>query len=193
MSQRRRIFCGELEKQLSDRKKEFDDILPTLPAWSRESHLTHIKVKGVDILIPIIASDIGIGLGFHNSKRFGTLEGNMEELSNKHNILVNFAQLIGDKIDQLSIDTQLLQQLNIILITHNYHKIMTAMFFLHDHICNVMKNVKGTLTSSQSNKMSPHMVNVEQLTKLFDKIVEVTATHKCKLFVNNPFELYDIE
>jgi len=39
-----------------------------------------------------------------------------------------------------------------------------------------MKNVKGTLTSSQSNRMSPHMVNVEQLTKLFDKIVEVTAT-----------------
>jgi hypothetical protein len=133
-------------------------------------------VKGFAILIPIIASAIGIGLGLHNSKRFGTLEGNMEELSNKHNILVDFAQLTGDKIDRLSIDTQLLQQLNILSITHNYHKIMTAMFFLHDHICNVMKNVKGTLTSSQSNRMSPHMVNVEQLTKLFDKIVEVTAT-----------------
>ena len=26
------FVCGELERQLSDRKKEFDDILPTLPA-----------------------------------------------------------------------------------------------------------------------------------------------------------------
>ncbi len=51
------------------------------------------------MLIPIIASAIGIGLGLHNSKRLGALEGNMEELSNKHNNLVDFAQLTGDKID----------------------------------------------------------------------------------------------
>ena len=187
------FVCRELERQLSNRKKEFDDILSTLPARSRESHLTHNKVKSFAILIPIIASAIGIGLGFHNSKHQGALEGNMEELSNKHNILVDFAQLTGDKIDRLSIDTQLLQQLNAISITYNYHKIMTTMFFLHDRICNVMKNVKGTLTSSQSNRMSPHMVNGEQLTKLFDKIMEVATTRKCKLLVNNLFELYDIE
>jgi len=187
------FVCGELERQLSDRKKEFDNILSTLPARSRENHLTHNKVKRFAMLIPIIASAIGIGLGLHNSKRLGALEGNMEELSNKHNILVDFAQLTGDKIDRLSIDTQLLQQLSILSITHNYHKIMTTMFFLHDHIRNVMKNVEGTLTSSQSNKMSPHMVNGEQLTKLFDKIVEVATARKCKLLVNNPFELYDLE
>ncbi len=56
-----------------------------------------------------------------------------------------------------------------------------------------MMNVEGTRTSSKSNKMSPHMVNGEQLTKLFDKIVEVATTRKCKLLVNNPFELYDLE
>ena len=150
-------------------------------------------MKGFAILIPIIASAIGIGLGLHNSKHLGALEGNMEELSNKHSILVNFAQLTGDKIDRLSIDTQLLQQLNILSITHNYHKIMTTMFFLHDHIRNVMKNVEGTLTSSKSNRMSPHMVNGEQLTKLFEKIMEVATKRKCKLLVNNLFELYDIE
>jgi hypothetical protein len=187
------FVCGELERQLNDRKKEFDDILSTLPARSRENHLTHNKVKRFAILIPIIALAIGIGQGLHNSKRQGALEGNKEELSNKHNILVDFAQLTGDKIDRLSIDTQLLQQLNMLLITHNYLKITTTMFFLHDHICNVMKNVEGTLTSSQSNRISPHMVNGEQLTKLFDKIVEVAATRKCKLLVNNPFKLYDIE
>ena len=106
------FVCSKLERQLIDHKKEFDDILSTLPARSRESHLTHNKVKRFAILIPIIASAIGIGLGLHNSKRQGALEGNMEELSNKHNILVDFAQLTGDKIDRLSIDTQLLQQLN---------------------------------------------------------------------------------
>jgi hypothetical protein len=56
-------------------------------------------VKRFAMLIPIIASAIGIGLGLHNSKRLGALEGNMEELSNKHNNLVDFAQLTGDKID----------------------------------------------------------------------------------------------
>ena len=85
----------------------------------------------------------------------------MEELSNKQNILVDFAQLTGDKIVQLSIDTQLFQQLHILSIMHNNHKFMTMMFFLHDHICNVMKNVEGTLALSQSNRMSPHMVNGE--------------------------------
>ena len=95
--------------------------------------------------------------------------------------------------DQLSMDNQLLQQLNMLSITHNYHKIITTMFFLNDHICNVMKNVEGTLTSSQSNRISPHMVNGEQLTTLFEKIVEVARRCKCKLLVNNPFELYDQE
>jgi hypothetical protein len=128
------FVCRELERQLSDRKKEFDDILFTLPAQSRENHLTHIKVKRYAILIPIIASAIGIGLGLHNNKCQDAFEGNMKELSNKHNILVNFAQLTGDKIDRLLIDTQLLQKLNMLSIMHNYHKIMTTMFFLHDHI-----------------------------------------------------------
>ncbi len=96
------FVCGELEKQLNDCKKEFGDILSTLPARSRESHLTHNRVKRFAILIPIIASAVGIGLGLHNSKHLGALEGNMEELSNKHNILVDFAHLTGDKIDRLS-------------------------------------------------------------------------------------------
>jgi hypothetical protein len=167
------FVCRELERQLSNRKKEFEGILSTLPTRSRESHLMHNKVKWFASLIPIIASAIGIGLGFHNSKRLGTLEGNMAELSDKHNILVDFAQLTGDKIDQLSIDTQLLQQLSMLSNTHNYHKILTTLFFLHDHIRIVMKYIEETLTSSQSSRMSPHMVNGEQLTRLFDIISEV--------------------
>jgi hypothetical protein len=37
------------------------------------------------------------------------------------------------------------------------------------------------------------MVNGEQITKLIDKIMEVATTRKCKLLVNNPFKLYDLE
>jgi hypothetical protein len=57
------FVCRELERQLSNRKKEFEGILSTLPARSRESHLMHNKVKWFASLIPIIASAIGIGLG----------------------------------------------------------------------------------------------------------------------------------
>ncbi len=41
--------------------------------------------------------------------------------------------------------------------------------------------------------MSPHMVNGEQLIHLYDRIVDVAANPNCKLFVNSPSELYQIE
>jgi len=78
------FLCGELKRELRDQKKEFKGILATLPAWSRETHLTHNKVKRFAILIPIIVSAIGISLGLYNSKCLGALEGNTEALSNKH-------------------------------------------------------------------------------------------------------------
>jgi hypothetical protein len=48
----------------------------------------------------------------------------MEALSNKHNILTDFVALTGDKIDRLSIDTQLLEQLSVLISLHYYQKII---------------------------------------------------------------------
>ena len=170
--------------------RDMEDILMVTPE-KEEENLQHQRTKRA--IIGGILGGIGLGLGIYNTYTIHQIEKHLSKLTTKYNQVVDSVTLLDSNHVALAVDTTMLKNMQKILLTRNYHKIITYVLTSNEKMKRLYNTVKGIINEGRMNRLSPDLIHGEELKLLFTKLSIMAFERGCKMVLERPFDLYKVE
>ena len=183
------VITGMLFKMFNRQVDKLNGALMTIPRHYNVNKGQHIHERTKRFIF----GGIALGFALHNSHRIGNLEEHFMNLTSKHNLLVDSVTLLSDKHKQLAVDTALLKDMVKFLAHKNYHKIITLVSVLNDQLKDAIGEVRSVVQAGQQRRVSKELIYGLQLAELFDALKRKAETLGCKMILEHPSDLYEIE
>lgn len=152
-----------------------------------EASMIHARTKRE------IIGGIALGMSIWNSHRISTLESHLHNFSSQYNLLVESTSLLSDKHNQLAADVELMSRLLVIILNGNARKVLATSISVADRLRNTIDDVTSIITSGQQRKVSPRLINGDDLNQLFIAVSKKAKDLDCEMIMDQPSDLYEIE
>ena len=183
------VITGMLSKMFKRQVDKLNGALMTIPKHydvNKGKHM-HERTKR------FIFGGVALAFSLKNSERIGNIEDHFLNLTSKHNLLVDSTSLLSDKHKQLAVDTALLKDMLIFLNHKNYHKIITLVSVLNDQLKDAISEVRSIVRAGQQKRVSKELIYGQPLVELFEAIKARAYKMGCKMILEQPSDIYEIE
>ena len=126
--------------------RDMEDILMVTPE-KEEENLQHQRTKRG--IIGGILGGVGLGLGIYNTYTIHQIEKHLSKLTTKYNQVVDSVTLLDSNHVALAVDTTMLKNMQKILLTRNYHKIITYVLTSNEKMKRLYNTVKGIINEGR--------------------------------------------
>ena len=140
-----------------------------------------------------ILGGIAVGIALRNAYKIYQVEQHLSELTSKYNEVVDSTMLLSDKHVQLTVDTLIIKNLVKVLITRNYHKIITYVLASNNHFKRLLYSVQNIIRDGRQKKLSPSLIFGKELQLLFTKLNLIAIQRGCQMILKSPSDLYKVE
>jgi len=167
---------------------ELTEILETTPEDYNpgNSDLAHNRNKRAFGGIAVIFTEV-------NRRKIKHIEGQLDEFSNKYNVLIDGFGLMNDHYRQLIFDVQILKNLKLLVANRNYHKILAHALVTNSMIQTSINKVKSIITAGQRKQVSSDLIHGEDLKVIFQKVKEKAIELNCDMILEKPADIYGVE
>ena len=140
-----------------------------------------------------VIGGLALGLGLWNSYRISTIESHFANMSSKYNTLVDSVSLLSSQHNQLAADVELMKRLIHIISSNNYRKILATSISTSDHLRDTVDTVVEIITSGRQRRISPKLINGDDLVKLFLSLKKKAAELDSELLLSHPTDIYEVQ
>jgi len=152
-----------------------------------KGHKFHERQKRFIFGLPALA------MAGSNWFRIDRLERSFSNFTSKYNLLIDNVKLLSDKHVQLATDVMMLKTLMKLLNHKNYHKIIAQVMALEEKLRSTIADVKAIVREGQRGRMASEMLGGQELIKFYDTMVEKANGHNCKLVMEHPSDIYELD
>lgn len=143
--------------------------------------------------VGLLAGGVAIGISLWNSHKISVLEKHLTDLSSKYNKLIDSTVLLSEKHNQLAADVEIMARLIKMIASSNYRKILATAISAQDQLRDTIDNVVSIVTDGRQKRVSPRLVNGDDLAKLFLSISRQAKDINCEMILTQPSDLYEVE
>jgi hypothetical protein len=183
------VITGLLSNMFKRQADKLNGALMTIPRHYDINKGRHVHERTKRFIF----GGVALGFALKNSERIGNVERHFLNLTSKYNLLVDSTTLLSDKHKQLAVDTGLLKDMVLFLNHKNYHKIITLVNVLNDQLKDAIGEVRSIVRAGQQRRVSKELIYGAQLTELFEAIKKKAKLMGCKMVLEHPSDIYEIE
>ncbi len=182
-------ISGMLYSMFNGSMHELVEALTVIP----ESYDTHIGHRFHERHKRFIFGAPALAMSTSNWIRIDRLEKSFANFTSKYNKLIDNVMIMNEKHIQLATDVAMLKTLMKLLNHKNYHKIITQVMALEEKLRNTISDVKAMVREGQRGKIAEEMLGGSELIKFFDMMVEKAKDFGCRLVMEHPTDVYELD